>query len=87
MSHSEFGTVLIEPTSIDLPKLADTLAQAFMDDPVLSWTLRQDNRRKWALRRYFTFLLGNAVEEGEVMAFSTERCRQTHALVKVLKYE
>jgi len=67
LSHSEFGTVLIEPTSIDLPKLADTLAQAFMDDPVLSWTLRQDNRRKWALRRYFTFLLGNAVEEGEVM--------------------
>jgi len=37
---------------------------------------------KCALCRALSFL-----EEGEVMAFGTERCRQTHALVKVLKYE
>lgn len=65
---SEIYAEIIEPTPNDVPKLADTLAQAFMADPILSWTIRQDSRRKWALGRYFTFLLGNAFEEGEVNA-------------------
>ena len=69
MKKNEFGAVIIEPTPNDMPKLANALAQAFMADPVLSWIFRQDNRRRWALRQFFTtFVLGNAFEEGEVLA-------------------
>jgi ribosomal protein S18 acetylase RimI-like enzyme len=68
MRENEFGAELIQPTHFDISKLDDTLTQAFMNDPVLSYDMRQDNRRRWALRRYFNFVLESAFEEGEVYA-------------------
>ncbi len=46
-----------------------------MADLVLSWDMRQDSRRRWALRRYFNFVLEDAIEEGEVYAIKNyESC-------------
>ncbi len=62
-------TELIHPTPDDTSKLADTLAHAFIADPVFSWIFRQDYRRRWALKDFFTtYVLGEAFKVGEVIA-------------------
>jgi len=44
-------------TRADLGDLAALLTDAFIDDPVLQWTLREGNAFPGALRRYFDFAL------------------------------
>jgi len=52
----------------DVPKLVETLSQAFDGDPVLSWAVRDDERRPEALRRLFTYILRESIPHGEVTA-------------------
>ena len=49
-------------TEADLPQVAETLAAAFDDDPVMNWLVRQDARRRWAMHAVY-------VEETERMSF------------------
>jgi RimJ/RimL family protein N-acetyltransferase len=46
-----------EATTPQERELADTLAAAFMDDPVLSWLLPDERTRPVRLRRFFTLEL------------------------------
>jgi ribosomal protein S18 acetylase RimI-like enzyme len=48
----------------DLSKLAHVLALSFKEDPVLSWIIRQDNKRLEALTDLFTFCLNDAYQGG-----------------------
>ena len=50
----------------DVPVLAETLSQAFDDDPVISWVIRGDGKRPDALRRLFTYILRESIPHGEV---------------------
>ncbi len=52
----------------DVPKLVETLSQAFDGDPVLSWVMRDDDKRPEALRRLFTYILNESIPHGEVTA-------------------
>jgi len=52
----------------DVPELAETLSQAFDGDPVISWVVRDDERRPEALRRLFTYILNESIPHGEVTA-------------------
>jgi GNAT superfamily N-acetyltransferase len=52
----------------DVPKLVETLSQAFDGDPILSWVVRDDERRPGALRRLFTYILNESIPHGEVTA-------------------
>lgn len=52
-----------QATADDLPPLADTLAQAFDDDPVWRWMLPDVHRRR---RRLFAALLRHAIPKGRV---------------------
>jgi len=48
----------------DIPKLAHVLALSFNEDPVLSWIIRQDNKRLEALTDLFAFCLNDALQAG-----------------------
>ncbi|MFH2109979.1 MAG: GNAT family N-acetyltransferase [Candidatus Bathyarchaeota archaeon] len=50
----------------DVPVLAETLSQAFDEDPVISWVIRDDGKRPVALRRLFTYILRESIPHGEV---------------------
>jgi GNAT superfamily N-acetyltransferase len=52
----------------DVPKLVETLSQAFDGDPVLSWVMRDDDKRPEALRRLFIYILNESIPHGEVTA-------------------
>lgn len=49
----------------DIPKLADTLARAFLTDPVLNWAMRDDERRMGALISMFRHGLEADLKYGE----------------------
>ena len=44
---------LRQATAEDVPRLRAMLAEAFVDDPVFGWLMRDDNKRRARLRRYF----------------------------------
>ena len=44
---------LQKATIEDVPRLKTVLAEAFFDDPILSWLMPEDGRRLARLRRYF----------------------------------
>ncbi|HUV33861.1 MAG TPA: GNAT family N-acetyltransferase [Candidatus Desulfaltia sp.] len=44
------------------------LSQAFDEDPVISWVIRDDDKRPNALRRLFTYILRESIPHGEVTA-------------------
>jgi ribosomal protein S18 acetylase RimI-like enzyme len=48
----------------DIPKLAHVFALSFNEDPVLSWIIRQDNKRLEALTDLFKFYLNDAYQGG-----------------------
>ena len=52
----------------DIPMLADTLANAFNNDPCFVWIFRNDSKRLEAITSFFSFILKNAYPEGEVYA-------------------
>jgi len=59
----------------DLPTLIKVLARSFNNDPVYSWIFRQDAKRMWALERVFSFILNQAVNDGEIITTkSREAC-------------
>jgi ribosomal protein S18 acetylase RimI-like enzyme len=48
----------------EIPKLARVLSLSFNKDPVLSWIIRQDNKRLEALTNLFTFCLNDVLQGG-----------------------
>ena len=54
-------------TSRDCEALADTLALAFFDDPVMRWMIPDDSRRRARLPRFFSFIFGTEPETGFVL--------------------
>lgn len=50
----------------DIPQLIETLSSAFDLDPVMSWSIRQDNKRPEALKLCFNHLLKDSMRYGEV---------------------
>lgn len=54
----------------DISKLAHVLTLSFKDDPVLSWIIRQDNKRLEALADLFTYCLNDAYQGGAVTTTS-----------------
>lgn len=61
----------------ELPQLADLLTDAFMDDPVLQWTLREGRAYPGALRRYFEFALLEQCVPSDLMFVSGDDMRAT----------
>jgi GNAT superfamily N-acetyltransferase len=58
-------------TTEDVPRLKTVLAEAFFDDPVLSWLMPDDRRRLAQLRRYFGIELRHlALARGRVWTTS-----------------
>ena len=49
----------------DIPELSKVLALAFDSDPVLSWVVRQDQKRMDALRDFFMFNMEDSLRYGE----------------------
>jgi ribosomal protein S18 acetylase RimI-like enzyme len=56
---SAAGLGLRHATAEDVPRLRTMLAEAFFDDPVFSWLMPQDTKRRARLRRYFGIDLGH----------------------------
>jgi ribosomal protein S18 acetylase RimI-like enzyme len=50
----------------DIPQLATTLARAFDKDPIMSWCIREDNKRSEAMRYCFEYMLSGSVKFGKV---------------------
>jgi len=50
----------------DVSKLAETLSHAFNEDPVISWVIRDDDKRPDALRRLFSYILREGIPHSEV---------------------
>lgn len=61
----------------ELPQLADLLTEAFLDDPVLQWTLREGRAFPHALRRYFEFALAEQCVPSDLMFVSGDDMRAT----------
>jgi GNAT superfamily N-acetyltransferase len=58
-------------TTEDVPRLKTVLAEAFFDDPVLSWLMPDDRKRLAQLRRYFGIELRHlALARGRVWTTS-----------------
>jgi GNAT superfamily N-acetyltransferase len=58
-------------TAEDVPRLKTVLAEAFFDDPVLSWLMPDDRKRMARLRRYFGIELRHlALARGRVWTTS-----------------
>ena len=51
-------------TTRDLPELSETLAEAFFCDPIFSWWIREEHRRKEVLPEFFR-IIGEASLAGE----------------------
>lgn len=50
----------------DINHLAETLSAAFDSDPVMSWCIRQDEKRQQALRLCFNYILRDSFRYSEV---------------------
>lgn len=50
----------------DIPRLAITLARAFDKDPIMSWCIREDQKRSMAMRYCFEYMLSGSIKFGEV---------------------
>jgi GNAT superfamily N-acetyltransferase len=50
----------------DLDAVASVLADAFYDDPVMRWWLRDDGRYGEALKRFFGFMMESDIPHGHV---------------------
>jgi len=61
----------------ELGPLAQLLTDAFMDDPVLQWTLREGRAFPTALRRYFDFALAEQCVASDLMYVSGADMRAT----------
>lgn len=58
---------IAKSTPSDVPALAQTLAQAFADDPALAWAMPDAARRQRGGQRYFRALLTHVyMPKGEV---------------------
>lgn len=53
-------------TGDELPAVCDTLAEAFFDDPVMSWCIRDPHRRRRVLPRLFDAIARAYLPHGEV---------------------
>lgn len=73
-SHSAFNSrsfPLRKATIEDVPRLKTVLAEAFFDDPILSWLMPEDGKRLARLRRYFGIELRHlALARGRVWTTS-----------------
>ena len=62
---------LLRATAEDVPRLKTALAEAFFDDPILSWLMPNDGKRLARLRRYFGIELRHlALARGRVWTTS-----------------
>ncbi len=59
----------------EIGPLADLLTEAFMDDPVLQWTLRDGRAFPHALHRYFDFALAEQCAPSDLMFVSGDDMR------------
>jgi len=75
MSAAEWN--LREAGAVDRPRLARSLAAAFMDDPVSMWAGPSERLRPRMLRRFFAAMLGARLRDGFV---HTDRARSGAAL-------
>ncbi len=64
-------------TRAELGALAELLTDAFLDDPVLQWTLRDGRAFPGALRRYFDFALAEQCAPSDLMFVSGDDMRAT----------
>jgi GNAT superfamily N-acetyltransferase len=48
-------------TPADVPRLASAFARAFLDDPLMTWVVPDEDRRLERLRRFFAYGLGRMV--------------------------
>lgn len=66
LSQPAPGRVVLA-TAADIPAITASLADAFMDDPVMSWVLRDEGSRRVRLARMFAVMLrGHYIELGAV---------------------
>jgi len=57
-------TIIRQATSADLPRVVETLAQAFYDDPLVTWFVRDGVARADALLALFNFMVVEESPEG-----------------------
>ena len=58
------STHVVRATDLDIPRLATTLARAFVDDPVTLWLLPR-SRRRWRMVALFNLVLRSQIGVGE----------------------
>lgn len=66
--HTAETTQVRKASADDVPRIADTLARAFFDDPVFCWVCPDDKRRQALLPGFFALFTEAMVRHDEIYA-------------------